>query len=469
MLKTLSLFAFLFSLSVNSAFAQAGTAIAVAVQKSTLPEFRDASVWKGRKGLTLFSPDAKYVAVSGKTVDVVIYDTASGVIKSKIDGTGFSAFSFSPDSKYVVAQNTADMSIEIYDTETGTKIREIRGLGNLSKITKSFGSGLINEANGVYPTAYLEMTGVPVSPDWKSVLVNKNDKEFSVFDLRTGNLRFDLEHADNNAGWETTKTVFAILGGLAGSPAGFMLLGSVSNTQFSTDSSRLVITNGNKFPTLWDTATGRLVAKLDSGQRVYYSAFSPDSKMVATSDYFGMSKIWSAETGAQIVSFGSKKDRGVVVGWSKDSTKIFVDPIRKGDLEAVDPRTGNALYTFGHSNPGAMLLSNDKSTLATIPRKNKTVLFQLWDVETGKMLGSVPRAKGHDTLSSFKWSPDDKYIVTIANIKEAVEIWSRNGEHLQTLQNSTFPVRFSDDGRLLATGGKLANSSADIGYIWEIK
>src|SRR5438445_6768756 len=89
-----------------------------AILEYTLPEFRDISVWKNRAGLALFSSDGKYLAVSAKTTDVVIYSTQTGEIKSKIDGDGFRAFSFGPDSKLAVAQNMLDQSLHIYDVET---------------------------------------------------------------------------------------------------------------------------------------------------------------------------------------------------------------------------------------------------------------------------------------------------------------------------------------------------------------
>ena len=185
----------------------------LAVVKAPLAEFRDISVWKGRAGLTLFSPNGKYLAVSGKTADVVIYDTETGKVISKIDGNGFRAFSFSPDGKFAIAQNTGDLSMGIFDVETGKAVREIRGIGKLSNLNKMFGgTGLINEINGILPTVVLEMGRVPVTKNWRNILVNKNDKEFAIFDFETGNLKFELQHENFNSGWESTKLVFAILG-----------------------------------------------------------------------------------------------------------------------------------------------------------------------------------------------------------------------------------------------------------------
>ena len=63
-----------------------------------------------------------------------------------------------------------------------------------------------------------------------------------------------------------------------------------SNAQFSKDGKYLLISNGNKKPTLWNVDEGKLVAKFDAGDRVFYSKFSPDGTMVATSDFEGVTK-----------------------------------------------------------------------------------------------------------------------------------------------------------------------------------
>ncbi|MBC7899977.1 MAG: WD40 repeat domain-containing protein [Saprospiraceae bacterium] len=300
------------------------------VLKRTLPEFRDISIWKGRAGLTLFSPNGKYLAVSGKSADIVIYDTASGEIKSKIDGNGFRAFSFSPDEKFAVVQNISDLSMQIFDVENGKSVREIRGLGKLGNLNKMLGgSGFINEINGIFPTLVLEMGRVPVTKNWKNILINKNDKEFSIVDFETGNLKFELEHENFNSGWESAKIAFSILGVLGGAPAGFLLLGSMSNAQFSENGNFLLIANGNKKPTLWNIENGKLVSKFDAGERVFYSKFSPDETMVATSDFRGITKIWNTATGELISAIGSKKERGVVAGWNRSGTKVLINPFGK--------------------------------------------------------------------------------------------------------------------------------------------
>ena len=438
--------------------------------KSALNEFRDISVWQGRNGLALFSPDGKYLAVSAKKADVVIYDTETAREICAIDGKGFDAFSFSPDGKIAVVQNSSDASMEVFEVGSGKSLRKIRGLGKVSNFSKSVGgAGLTNEAWGIYPVGFLEMGRVPATPDWKMILVNKNDKEFSLYDFQTGELKVDLDHSKYSAAWENTKVAIAILGALGGNPAAFDILGSISNTQFSNDGKYLLIANGNKKPSLWNIQKGELLAKFEAGAKVYYARFSPDSKMVATSDFHGYTKIWDTSTGELISTIGAKDDRGIVLGWSSASDKIFVNPRRKDDLRSYDPKTGAMIHRFEASSPNGSFLRNDAKIVITVPQGNKRVLFQVWDAENAKLLVTVPRVKGQDSIISLKWSPDGEMVTTAEGTDENIKLWNLKGELLQTLTFSSIPMNFSADGKYLVTGGKLSDGKTDTGYLWQFR
>jgi WD40 repeat protein len=445
-----------------SGLAQSPSQKDVAHIVASMSEFRDISVWKGRTGLMHFSADGKYIAVSAKTADIAIYSTETGKIVSMIDGKGFLAVSFSPDSKNLVVQHKVDSSMEIFEVESGKSLRSIRGAGSTSRISKSLGgTGIINEINGVFPTIVIEMGRIPAPNDWRNLLVNKNDSEFSLYDFETGSLKYELKHADYSGGKERAKIALALLIG-----GGSLYLGSASNTRFSDKGTFLLIANGNRQPTLWKAATGELVAKLDSTARVMYHRFSPDESMVATSDYEGITRVWDTANGQMITTIGSKKQGAMVAAWSSDSSKIILIPEKTGDLAAFDPKSGQPEFSYSGSVPDGALFSDNLKFVATRPRKNKAVLFQLWETDTGKLLATVPRGKNEDAIISLKWNPNDYHFATSQGLKDDIKIWNTKGERLQTLTNTTVPMEFSSDGKLLATGGRLANNKTDIGYIW---
>ena len=117
--------------------------------------------------------------------------------------------------------------------------------------------------------------------------------------------------------------------------------------------------------------------------------------------------------------------------------------------------------------PNGTVFSNDMRLLVTVPRKNKSILFQIWETETGMLIATVPRAKNQDSPISIKWNPTNTMIATAEGVEKPVKLWSIKGEPLQTLSNSMMPMQFSDDGRYLATGGVLANTKTNTGYLWE--
>lgn len=441
----------------------------VAVLRHSIPDFRGVSSWTQMAGLTLFSPDGKYLAVSSKGGDVAIFEAGTGKLISKLDGSRFICFSFSPDSKHAVGQSGLDFSTHVFEVESGKTVRVINGLSGLGKTTKIFGVGIFGEVPGYFPFIVPEMGRVPVTKNWKHLLVNRNDKEFSIVDFETGEQKFDLQHANFNAGWQTAKLAFAFMGAFYGNPVGLLFLGSTSNPQFSGNSKYLLIANGNKKPTLWDLEGGQLISKFDAGERVLHSKFSPDETMVATSDFKGITKVWETRTGHLISTIGSEKERGAVAGWNKDGNKIFINPFRKGDLRAYDPKSGTLLYRFENSAPTGSIFSNASRLLVTAPRKNKAVLLHIWDVESGKLLAAIPRSKGQDSLVAVKWSPGDEMLVTSTGLKKEIQIWNIKGELLGTLSSSTLPMQFSADGRYLATGGKGTSGNVDTAYLWEFR
>ncbi len=448
----------LFVCFITVSFAQVQENKDVATLKSNLPEFRNGGIWVGRTALTLFSDDGKYVAVSAKTADVAIYETATGNLVSKIDGKGFWAFSFTPDGNNVIIQSAARQGYLIFDTRTGEKTRTVEGFDTIALLTKGSDSGLMNEANGVHDFQPLEMNRVPMSPDWKSILVNKNDKEYAIYDFETGKLKFELPHAKFSAAWALTKLIFA--------PSS---LGSASNASFSVDGKYIAIASGNKNPTLWEASTGKLLNKFESKSRIFNFQFSPDSSMIATSDYDGFTKIWDCQSGKEISSFGAEKFESIASFWSNDGRLIYA-LTKKGDLTAYEVASGKQAFVFEKSATDIAVSSFDKKRVITVPRKEKTILFQIWDVETGKLIKSVPVENGQKKrIFALKWSPDNRYFVTTEWLKTPVNIWSADGELIQTLNQATFPITFSKDSKLMATGGKTNDPKFDNGIVWEIK
>jgi WD40 repeat protein len=142
---------------------------------------------------------------------------------------------------------------------------------------------------------------------------------------------------------------------------------------------------------------------------------------------------------------------------------------KHNDVSVYEAKSGKKLFSFENSDVAGVFESNTGKYLATVPRNNKLMFFQIWDTETGKLLATSPKTKDKKSLTMLKWSPNDEMVITASGLKGDVEVWYLNGGYAQSLKNATFPIEFSFDGKYMATGGKTADPKNDIGYIWEFK
>ena len=457
MLKKFSVFtvAVLFLSNSFAFFAQEKPDHKFAEVKFKLLDFRNPSQLRGRFGLLQFSPDGSRLATSGTARDLKIYDTASGQVLATLDGdrNGFNAFSFNPDGKTVLAQDTDFSELRVFDVETGKLLKEIDGSGK-------YAAGKKVTANSLKGLSGLEMSVAPVTPDWTTVLIQKNEGEYETVDVATNAIEHKLDHSKKSSALKDFfKTAFLPFTNIL-----------VPNANFSPDGKYIVIANGNNFPTLWNAENGNLIAKLEpQDDRVYQAVFSPDSRLVATSNVDGVTKIWNTETGEMLASVGSKKDKMFVAAWSNDSQKLaaysfkpeFASVSYRKDMPIFEARTGKLLFNLENSEAANAYFGPDGKLIATPNRGDKTIMAQIWNAETGKLLTSLPRQKDEDRALSLVWSPNGKYLA--APSPQNVKIWNVNGELVQSLENAVFPARFSSDGKLLATGGK-----NDVGYVWQI-
>ena len=363
---------------------------------------------RGRPALVAFSPDGRLLALSGEKFTVNLHDAATGRLLHTLStarDAGLDAFSFSPDGRTAATRDREDKTVRLWDLATGKEVRALAGRKRDIE-TKWKASS--------FPTN--EFIPVPFGPEGRTVLVEREDDLVTVFEAEAGRELAVLDHKTESS---SAKAVLMMAFGgkfrwLRMRPA------------FSPDGRLVVTANGDKFPKLWDAATGRLIATLGDHRDVVYNAdFSPDSRLVATETSEGVVHLWDAATG----QFRAKLK----------PAKIDYSYFNQSDLYFTPS------FVFGPDSR-ALVTYHDRVT-------------QIWDAETGALRNKLKDSEG----DAVAFSPDGRLLLTASDA--GVRLWdAATGEPAATLPRSRFPARFSPDGRRLATGGNEKTA-----YLYELE
>ncbi len=242
---------------------------------------------------------------------------------------------------------------------------------------------------------------------------------------------------------------------------------SVARARFTPDGARVLSCGYDNRATIWNAATGALVAQLPHTAAVLRIAISPDGRTIATTSQDRTGALWDASTGARrsTLAIGSSAQG---IAFSPDGATILVigedDTVAlwvaaTGQRRVVLQPEVHAVADILSGTPGAF--SADGTRIAVGDNRGA---IRIWNAQTGEL---VMTDLVHKTqINTVAFSPDGRLVTAASNDGTASIIEaSPNGastrllHHRDRVNTSTF----SPDGTRIATA-----SNDRTAVIWNV-
>jgi tetratricopeptide (TPR) repeat protein len=228
----------------------------------------------------------------------------------------------------------------------------------------------------------------------------------------------------------------------------------VNRAVFSPDDRLVLTSNSAGIACVWDVATGRpITPPLYGVGQGWDAAFSPDGRFVVVAYTGGLdgaeAKIWRVATGRLV--FTLKHARTLRRAEFSPDGRLVVTASEDRTARIWEAATGHPLATLEHDGPVRHAGFSPDGRLVVTASDDQTA--RIWDVATGRPLAPPLPHRGKVKYAAF--SPDGRLVVT-ASDDQTARIWDaatgRPGpilKHGSTVHNA----RFSPDGRRVLTAG----------------
>jgi WD40 repeat protein len=212
---------------------------------------------------------------------------------------------------------------------------------------------------------------------------------------------------------------------------------------------------------LWDLKSFKQRKAADGRAKLNAVAFSPDGKLLATSDTSGQTRLWTVRSGELLWSKNAKfpgLDCSTCVAFSPDGKVVASSSF---GIRLLDIATGKDRVKFPDvpDTVASIAFSPDGTTLVSATVESGEI--KLWDALTAQekqaLKGHTVQYEGQEykrAVWCVAFSPDGRTIASGSD-DQTIKLWdATTGNELRVLQghdDCLFSLAFSPDGRMLAS------------------
>ena len=378
-----------------------------------------------------FAKSGEHVATSAAKAGTYIADAKTlktvHALKEALDDA--TAVAFSPDAKLLAAGSSKQTVV--YEVASGQVKHKLTSPGHSLAWTPK-GGLLVAPANGaVVPHAVESMMPDKVLPVAASAIVLSADGA-NLFALLSGQI----------AHWQMVKnaTVRTID------------VGAVQYLQWGTNRPILSGLNATKSPTLWDPATGKLLATLGGHTgTVTHAAWSSNGKSVVTASQDKTANVWEAPGGKLLRTLGEHGGTVTAVAVAGDGKIATGSADKKVRVWPANGDKPSQTLTDHRNTVTALAWSRDNRTLASGGNDRDV---NIWNADTGKIIKSFDHPS---EVQSLAFSPDGTRIA-VGSADDRLRIYQVvTGKELAVLEKPGSPpnvsaVAWSSDGLFVLAG-----------------
>jgi WD40 repeat protein len=458
----------------------------------------------------VFSPDGRRIATVSDDGTARVWDVGTGrpITPSLRERGRVQTAIFSPDGQRLVTAGGLAGSVgvaEVWNANTGEFIAAIPPQEN-PIFTAQFspdGRWILLDGAGGAARAWDAQSGEPVTPglrhtlavtsarfanDGRRVLIASRDGTWRIWDLADDEiLSPSAEFPHNILHAEFDPSGKVVLAEERTSPLitepvvtdAYLLdvsslervglsakhLTSISHAEFSPDGRFILTASGDLTARVWNAADGRPISPiLRDAPGVIDATFSKAGDVIVTTtggQTGSTARVWHTGTWTASTPALAHEQPILSVAISPDGTRVatatgWLEHEKYGEARIWNGRTGAmTLPPFKHDGPVVCVrFSPDGRRLVTAwaPPGEAAGGAEVWDIETGRHLHSLPHADG---VQDAEFSPDGGQVVTASQDRTA-RIWNAlTGKPIgQVLRHkrTVFRAQFSRNGRRVVTG-----------------